>query len=141
MSLQRLIGEKNVEETQHSQKKTGIDTKIQEFSAMSPTDCPQESLLSHQKFHFVTAAKPVGQGEGWDQLNPNILRGSPFPGIQQTSLHLKIFPFWSQNWRISMHQTGRGNVENCNRVKENVKKEFNRYSLRLQGKSRCSGEL
>lgn len=87
----------------------------------NPMDCPQGSLLSHQSA-FCHCCKACGEGEGWEQLNPNALRSSPFPGIQQMSLPFQDIVLLEPKLG-GFHAPGmKGNVENRNRVKENAKR-------------------
>lgn len=110
-------------------KKTGIDTKIQESSALQCPGLSPGITAEPPKLYFVTAAKPGGRG-GWDQLNPNTLRGfpiprnsanqSPFQNILLLEPKLEDFHAPSRKGECRKLQQGEGKC----------KKEFNRDSHR-----------
>lgn len=106
----------NVEKTQHSQKKTGIEREVEEFSVLqchtpiSPRDCPQESLLSHQN-GFCHCCKACGEGEGWEQLNPNTLRSSPFSRNTANGFPFQNIVLLESKLEASHAPSRKGNVE------------------------------
>lgn len=145
--LQRLMGKRNnVEETQHSQKKPGIDTEAGEFSvsAVPHTHQPQglsSGITAEPSKCILSLLQSLWGRGGLGPAQPQHPEKLPLPRNPANESPFQNTVLLEPKLEGFHAPSRKGNVENSNRVKENAKKEFNRYSQRLQGKSQCSGEL
>lgn len=113
--------------TTFTEKNPGIDREVEEFSVLqchtpiSPRDCPQESLLSHQKA-FCHCCKSLWGRGGLGAAQSQHPEKLPLPRNSANKSPLQNTVLLEPKLEGFHAPSRKGNVENSNRVKENAKR-------------------